>query len=177
MPEEEHHDEFIQHLFLVMLLVILFFKFWFEAYFEKLQPRVGHNTGVIILMGIAVSYLIFRFAGDKTIMADLRFNETYFFNLILPSIMFPSGYNMRRKKFFKNIKIILIFGIMGTMICFAMFSASLFALQHFKLITKWSYEENDYVALEFGYFQVFTICSLLCSSDIIAAISMISYTQ
>jgi len=33
------------------------------------------------------------------------------------------------------------------------------------------------VALDMGMFEVLSICALLCSSDVIAAISMISYSD
>ena len=51
------------------------------------------------------------------------FNQDIFFDLILPLIVFPSGYNMRRKKFFGNIGTIMKFGFVGTIFCFIVYSA------------------------------------------------------
>ncbi len=62
---------------------------------------------------------------EKLVLDDLRFSESLFFNLILPLIVFPSGYNMRRKKFFKNIGTIMKFGFLGTIICFSLYTAML----------------------------------------------------
>jgi NhaP-type Na+/H+ or K+/H+ antiporter len=39
--------------------------------------------------------------------------------MILPPILFADGFNMRRQKFADNIFYILLFGILGTFICFA----------------------------------------------------------
>jgi NhaP-type Na+/H+ or K+/H+ antiporter len=41
----------------------------------------------------------------------------------LPPIVFASGFNMHRGNFFKNIRNILLFGLIGTMIAFVSFSA------------------------------------------------------
>lgn len=175
--EEEPEDEIIGHIFLVMLMTIIFIKFLLEAYFEKSQPMFGHYTGIIILIGIFCSWIIYRSSGeDKTLMADLRFKEDAFFNFILPTIVFPSGFNMRRKKFFRNIGPILQFGIIGTLICFTLYVVGMYSLHSAGLLTKWSYSHNSYVELKLDLFQILNACSLLCSSDIIAAISMISYT-
>jgi NhaP-type Na+/H+ or K+/H+ antiporter len=59
----------------------------------------------------------------EDILVDLRFKESVFFDLILPLIIFPSGFNMRRKKFFNNISTILKFGFIGTLICFTYYTA------------------------------------------------------
>jgi sodium/hydrogen exchanger-like protein 6/7 len=57
------------------------------------------------------------------LLKDLQFREGIFFELILPAIVFPSGYNMRRKKFFRNIKTIMKFGFIGTLFAFTIYTA------------------------------------------------------
>lgn len=59
-------------------------------------------------------------------MKDLKFDEETFFDLILPLIIFPSGYNMRRKKFFKNIGTIMKFGFVGTIFCFSIYTGMVY---------------------------------------------------
>ena len=56
------------------------------------------------------------------ILEDMTFDPNVFFYLILPLIVFPSGYNMRRKKFFANIGTIMKFGFIGTIICFSIYT-------------------------------------------------------
>jgi NhaP-type Na+/H+ or K+/H+ antiporter len=161
-----------------MFTVILFLKFLVEAYFEKLNPSFGHNTGVIVVVGIICSFTIYKLAGEEPeLLVDLQFSPELFFDIILPSIVFPSGYNMRRKKFFRNIKTIMKFGFIATLFCFAIYTASLYGVWSAGLITKWDKDKNEYVKLDLDMFQILSVCSLLCSSDVIAAISMISYTD
>jgi len=109
-------------------------------------------------------------------MKDLQFSPELFFDLLLPLIIFPSGYNMRRKKFFKNIGTIIKFGFLGTLICFAVYTGMCYGALQAGWLTKKDPDGNS-VALDMGMFEVLSICALLCSSDVIAAISMISYTD
>ena len=106
------------------------------------------------------------------LLVDARFREGVFFDLILPLIVFPSGYNMRRKKFFANIGTILKFGFFGTMICFTVYTMMCWGASEAGLLTT---PNGDKIGIQM--FEIISICSLLCSSDVIAAISMINYND
>ena len=114
-------------LFYVFLTIFLALYFIIKAAFAKYKPKFGHFNVIIVLLGIVASFsirLIVKYNydishdSDEPLMSDLRFGEEAFFDVILPLIIFPSGYNMRRKKFFRNIKTIFKFGIFGTLIGF-----------------------------------------------------------
>ena len=170
-------DEIINDIFLIMVLAIVFLYFVLESYFEKNKPRVGHTTGVIVGVGMLASLAIYLAADTPQLMGNLRFEETLFFDLILPMIIFPSGYNMRRKKFFRNIKTIMKFGFVATMICFSLYSAMTYFVWKGGFITKFDAASGGQKSLEWSLFEILSICSLLCSSDVIAAISMINYSD
>jgi len=110
-------------------------------------------------------------------MHDLQFDEKLFFDLALPLIIYPSGFNMRRKKFFRNIKTIMKFGFIGTLFCFAIYTAMTYGCFAAGLLKKWDDDTGAYVNLDLTMFEILSVCSLLCSSDVIAAISMISYND
>ena len=61
----------------------------------------------------------------------MKFNDDLFFYFVLPPIVFASGFNMYRKKFFANIQNIVLFGVIGTFIAFGSFSGLTIAY------TKW----------------------------------------
>lgn len=109
------------------------------------------------------------------LLEDIQFSEKLFFDLILPLIIFPSGYNMRRKKFFRNIKTIMKFGFIGTIICFVIYTAMTYGVLQAGLLKKEDLNTGEMVNIDIGLFEVLSICALLCSSDVIAAISMINY--
>jgi len=54
----------------------------------------------------------------------MKFSDDLFFYFCLPPIVFASGFNMQRKKFFENITNIIIFGLFGTFIAFFSFSVT-----------------------------------------------------
>ncbi len=81
---------------------------------------------------------------------------------------------MRRKKFFSNIGSIMKFGFLGTIICFAVYTG----MTYFVNSQEWTFYTNskgEHVPIKLSLYYILLICSLLCSSDVIAAISMIDY--
>ena len=56
---EAVEGEFIQNLYIIGLLVFICFYFFVESLFEKHKPPVGHTTGVIISLGVFISWIIF----------------------------------------------------------------------------------------------------------------------
>jgi len=83
---------------------------------------------------------------------------------------------MRRKKFFSNIGTILKFGFFGTIICFTLYSLMCYGVSEAGLLTKTNANgESERIGVQM--FEIISICSLLCSSDVIAAISMINYSD
>jgi sodium/hydrogen exchanger-like protein 6/7 len=72
---------------------------------EKNKFICGHEAGIIILVGIVISYLASHFGheGHNDLGKMLTFDSNFFFYFCLPPIIFASGYNMKRRKFFENI--------------------------------------------------------------------------
>jgi hypothetical protein len=84
---------------------------------------------------------------------------------------------MRRKKFFANIGTIMKFGFIGTIFCFSIYTGmTYFALKQ-GWFTKFDVKTQKEVPLDMEIFEVLSLCALLCSSDVIAAIAMINYSD
>jgi NhaP-type Na+/H+ or K+/H+ antiporter len=81
---------------------------------------VCHETGVIIVLGIGISLFLEKV--DHETISIIGFSGTLFFDVLLPLIIFATGYNMRRKNFFENIMNIIKFGILGTVLTFIFYS-------------------------------------------------------
>jgi sodium/hydrogen exchanger-like protein 6/7/sodium/hydrogen exchanger 8 len=96
------------------------------SFMEKAHFPVGHETGVMILFGIGASYII-RFFAHKNChnledIVVLNWSNNIFFCVLLPLIVFATGFNIRRRKFFQNIKNIAKFGLLGTLLTFLFYS-------------------------------------------------------
>jgi NhaP-type Na+/H+ or K+/H+ antiporter len=88
---------------------------------EKYQPIVGHETTVVILFSLVVTAIAIAL-GHGEIIDSLVFDDDSFFYFCLPPIVFNSGFNMRRKKFFSNLGYVSVFGFLGTIIAFVSFT-------------------------------------------------------
>lgn len=96
---------------------------------EKYKPPFGHETGLTVILGIVLSVIIYAACGNSKAQF-WSFKESIFFDFFLPPIIFNSGFNMRRKKFFMNIGNVTIFGLVVTLFCFFFYSAATIGLFH-----------------------------------------------
>ena len=135
----------------------------------------GHETGAVIVIGILVSWLLSLF-GHSAIGA---FEPKVLFEFGLPMILYAAGYNMRRRRFFDNINNISMFGILSTVVCFVILSALTWVAFEKDFVFKYHYdkETNEWTHQHFHapHMEIFLLCAMLCSSDIIAAVSLVKY--
>jgi NhaP-type Na+/H+ or K+/H+ antiporter len=150
---------------MLMLYVVL------GTYMEHRHAPFGHETGVALIAGLIISAVV-HYSYDE--IDDLTFNGDIFFYVCLPPIIFAAGFNMRRRRFFENIGYILTFGIFGTIITFFVFAGLTSLISNLRLIK--NNNKGDEV-LELELIESFVLASLLCSSDVIAAISIVKYEE
>jgi len=169
-------------LFYLSFLTLMLFFFFAAGYIEKVKPPFGHETGLTIIVGFIFS-IIFWYIEHEDKVEVFRFKQGIFFNFFLPPIIFNSGYNMRRKKFFQNIGNVAIFGLCVTLVCFTVYSTITWMQ-----IKKMDLDMYNYVAMNEGKSEsewhrkidldimpMLLFSSLLCSSDVVAAVSIVSY--
>ena len=87
---------------------------------EHKKAKFGHETGIALIAGLLISILIHFLPGGEH--NEIHFDGDVFFYVCLPPIIFASGFNMRRRRFFDNIGYILLFGIFGTILTFFVFT-------------------------------------------------------
>lgn len=179
-PEVEKFFESIQLAYYSFLATFLALYFIIKSIFAKYRPKCGHHSVIIVLLGILASFLIwtvvrsnYDLSHDKNepLMSDLRFGADTFFFIVLPLIIFPSGYNMRRRKFFRNIKTICKFGFFSTFVGFTLNSGMAYYAQKLGLLTMWDVDQQKYVPLDISAYGIMSVCALLCSTDVTASIT------
>lgn len=79
--------------------------------------------------------------------------------LLLPPIIFESGYNMNKKSFFKNVGAVLMFSFIGTFI--AIFSSS---------VMFWAIGKTP-LSPEFSWKEAFAFGSLISATDPVSVLA------
>ena len=81
----------------------------------------GHEASYIALIGFLISLAAYM-SNNNMIQENIIFDDNVLFYFCIPPIVFASGYNMRRKRFFQNFTNIMIFGIFGTLMTYIIFA-------------------------------------------------------
>lgn len=116
---------------MLMLYVIL------GTFMEIKETPFGHETGVALVLGLIISAIVHFGITNSDI--ELKFSGEIFFYVCLPPIIFASGFNMRRRRFFQNIGYVLLFGIFGTILTFFVFSGLTILATKGDFITAYKY--------------------------------------
>ena len=167
-------SDFVVSLDSLIIFMLLLFYVIGGSFMEHKKFVVGHETGIALIAGLIISAMLHFIPNDEH-SYDIKFDGNVFFYVCLPPIIFASGFNMRRKRFFDNIGYIMLFGIFGTLVTFFMFTGLTYGfVSTGKLMM---YTSNGWEVLTLSLKECFVIASLLCSSDVIAAISIIKYEE
>ena len=150
---------------LAIFLLLLFYTFA-SVYIKKWNLKFIHQTGIAILFGLLMGYVLYRY--DVTV----NFDETLFFYFLLPPIIFAAGYNMKRRRFFRNLGYIGLYGILGTVLSFVIIGVLTY---HFSDL---GYVVNIHGSVEkLSINEALALGSVLAASDVVAVLTIINETQ
>ena len=128
--------------------LVIFFVFFvylvLGAFIEKMRCVVGHETGLTVIVGMCISFVAWYIQKGEFVEM-MEFDESFFFYFCLPPIIFSSGYNMKRKKFFENILNISLFGLFNTVMQFMLFSFLTWCVVQTGILYKYDPQTDTYV--------------------------------
>lgn len=129
-----------------------------------IQDRYGftlwfHESSLSCIVGFIVGGILKAATGTS-----VSFNGDLFFFMILPPIIFSAGYSLRRKRFFQNIHLIMIFGIGGTIVNFMLIALGGYYFP--KLLPQYDFGP-------FSWQKSLLFASVLAGSDEVSALSLI----
>ncbi|XP_021283306.1 sodium/hydrogen exchanger 1-like [Herrania umbratica] len=121
------------------------------------ENRWANESITALLLGFCAGAVVLL-VSKGTSSRILVFSEDLFFLYLLPPIIFNAGFQVKKKQFFKNFTIILMFGIFGTVISFCLISLG--AILLFKRIGVTSLNTQDYLAVGAILSATDSVCTL-----------------
>lgn len=133
-------------IFYVTFILMVLFFFLTSAAGEKFQPKCGHETTYTVALGLLISVIFwYAFGGHKgheQLATAFTFSPNFFFDFMLPPLVFNSGYTMRKKKFFDNLGNIAMNGFCVTILCFILYGIGTIVLASVNMNMTNYYMEN-----------------------------------
>jgi len=104
---------------------MLLFFFLTSAAGEKYEARCGHETTYTVALGMVISVILWYASGGpqghNVLSESFNFSSSFFFDFMIPPLIFNAGYTMRKKKFFDNLGNIAMNGLCVTILCFTIY--------------------------------------------------------
>jgi len=131
---EAESDEEVKYITLILLTMIFTILIITGAYIYQNIACMGNiarfvpNASGNILLGMIVGGLL---SLHKGMDEQFSFNEEFFFLVMLPPIIFASGFNLRKDYFFYNVGTILVYAFAGTAIATAVIAGLLYWLSEY----------------------------------------------
>ncbi|XP_064639883.1 sodium/hydrogen exchanger 8-like isoform X2 [Lineus longissimus] len=157
LEDEHHYSMTIFFILLVLAICIMVTHMLISTKFHYLPESIA-----IILVGALIG-LILRLLSTYNLtnwQREEAFPPTIFFIVILPPIIFESGYNLHKGNFFQNIGSILVFAIFGTIISAVVIGGGVYLLGRAQ------------VAYQLNLFESFAFGSLISAVDPVATLAI-----
>lgn len=127
-----------------------------------------HESSLAAMVGIIVGGAI-KYATGQTI----EFSHGVFFYMVLPPIIFSAGISLKRKKFFKYIHLISLFGVVGTICNFVLITAVTYYSQH---VFEFRDKEGDLTpaphVVQLSWSHCMILAAVLSGTDEVSALSL-----
>ncbi|KAG7382753.1 Sodium/hydrogen exchanger 3 [Phytophthora pseudosyringae] len=130
----------------VLLLLMLFVLVVASFVLDRYSCNLVSQSGFAMVFGLVVG--LFMIMGDKhaALHTHLNLDNSLFFDVLLPPIIFEGGFSIKRQAFFRNFPAIMSTAVVGTVVAATITGGVLYLAGESKIVTRLSWVE----ALLFG---------------------------
>lgn len=121
------------------------------------EHRWMNESITALILGLCAGFVVLV-CTKGTNSHILQFDEELFFIYLLPPIIFNAGFQVKKKQFFRNFVAIVLFGVIGVFISFAIIAAGSGLI--FPLFKLEGLELRDYMALGVIFSATDSVCTL-----------------
>ena len=127
-----------------------------------------HESSLAAMTGLVIGGVI-KYTTGQTI----EFSHGVFFYMVLPPIIFSAGISLKRKKFFKYIHLISLFGVVGTICNFVLITAVTYYSQH---VFEFRDKDGDLApaphVVQVSWSHCMILAAVLSGTDEVSALSL-----
>jgi len=144
---------------LIMLFLVLL-ALTFGHILKKSHHKYLQEAGLTVLIGMTAGFVLKLLDIEEYMTYLSKHFAMLFMVLLLPPIIFESGYNLEKKPFFRNIGTVMLFAFVGTFIAIFTSSCLFYAVGQ----TSWSEP--------FGWKESFAFGSLISATDPVSVLAI-----
>eukprot|EP01039_Chlorochromonas_danica_P006175 gene6175-6809_t len=118
-----------------------------------------HESTLASLLGLVAGVIVQGMTGQT-----IAFNQTFFFYLVLPPVIFSAGFGMKKKRFFQHLHLILYYGVLGTIMNFLLIA---YGVRLYPVLL------GGEVGGGMAWKECFLLAAVLCGTDEVSALSIV----
>merc|ERR1711865_788961 len=165
--EEEHEGEESEakhkvDVAMALHMILLIMTFFFGFLLTKAEFKYAGEATVGLTLGALAGAILSATKGVEYFETLVQFDESVFFLVLLPPIIFEAGYNMKRRYFFRNLGTICVFAFAGTFISTFIVGGMLYGVGQMGLV------------VEMGLLECLVFGALISATDPVTVLAVFS---